>query len=153
MAILKAKLSGGGGISGQLARRGPQGYSAYDIAVQHGYTGTEEDWVNKWLRGTIVSVTTDSENNLVMTDINGNIFSVHVPSLSEAADSAAQAKQSAADAKAQADIATQDKEDIAGAKEAVEAAYNAMLFDIIGPPPKEMNNGHFIVGAGPATMK
>lgn len=143
MAILKAKLSS----------RGPQGYSAYDIAVQHGYTGTEDDWVNKWIRGTIVSVTTDSENNLVMTDINGNVFSVPVPSLSEAADSAAQAKQSAADAKVRADIATQDKEDIAGTKEAVEAAYNAMLFDIIGPPPEEMGNGHFIVGAGPATMK
>jgi hypothetical protein len=142
MAILKAKLSS----------RGPQGYSAYDIAVQHGYTGTEDDWVNKWIRGTIVSVTTDSENNLVMTDINGNIFSVPVPSLSESADSAAQAKQSATDAKALADIATQDKDDIAGVKEAVEAAYNAMLFDIIGPPPEEMSNGHFIVGAGPAVM-
>lgn len=142
MAILKAKLSS----------RGPQGYSAYDIAVQHGYTGTEDDWVNKCIRGTIVSVTTDSENNLVMTDINGNIFSVPVPSLSESADSAAQAKQSATDAKALADIATQDKDDIAGAKEAVEAAYNAMLFDIIGPPPEEMSNGHFIVGAGPAVM-
>lgn len=142
MAILKAKLSS----------RGPQGYSAYDIAVQHGYTGTEDDWVNKWIRGTIVSVTTDSENNLVMTDINGNVFSVPVPSLSEAADSAAQAKQSAADAKALADIATQDKDDIAGVKEAVEAAYHAMLFDIIGPPPEEMSNGHFIVGAGPAVM-
>lgn len=142
MAILKAKLSS----------RGPQGYSAYDIAVQHGYTGTEDDWVNKWIRGTIVSVTTDSGNNLVMTDINGNIFSVPVPSLSEAADSAAQAKQSAADAKALADIATQDKDDIAGVKEAVEAAYHAMLFDIIGPPPEEMSNGHFIVGAGPAVM-
>lgn len=59
MAILKAKLSS----------RGPQGYSAYDIAVQHGYTGTEEDWVNKWIRGTIVSVTTDSENNLVRRQI------------------------------------------------------------------------------------
>lgn len=142
MAILKAKLSS----------RGPQGYSAYDIAVQHGYTGTEDDWVNKWIRGTIVSVTTDSKNNLVMTDINGNVFSVPVPSLSEAADSAAQAKQSAADAKALADIAAQDKDDIAGAKEAVEAAYHAMLFDIIGPPPEEMSNGHFIVGAGPAVM-
>ena len=142
MAILKAKLSS----------RGPQGYSAYDIAVQHGYTGTEDDWVNKWIRGTIVSVTTDSENNLVMTDINGNIFSVPVPSLSESADSAAQAKQSATDAKAMADIATQDKDDIAGVKEAVEAAYHAMLFDITGPPPEEMSNGHFIVGAGPAVM-
>jgi hypothetical protein len=87
-----------------------------------------------------------------MTDINGNIFSVPVPSLSESADSAAQAKQSATDAKALADIATQDKDDIAGVKEAVEAAYHAMLFDIIGPPPEEMSNGHFIVGAGPAVM-
>ena len=142
MAILKAKLSS----------RGPQGYSAYDIAVQHGYTGTEEDWVNKWIRGTIVSVTTDSENNLVMTDINGNVFSAPVPSLSEAADSAAQAKQSAADAKALADIAAQDKDDIADAKKAVEAAYHAMLFDIIGPPPSEMDHARFIVGAGPAAM-
>lgn len=152
MAMLKAKLSSGGSISGQLAQRGPQGYSAYDIAVQHGYTGTEDDWVNNWLRGTIISITADSESNLVMTDINGNVFSVHVPSLSEAAGSAAQAKQSATDAKALADIATQDKDDIAGVKEAVEAAYNAMLFDIIGPPPEEMSNGHFIVGAGPAVM-
>ena len=152
MAMLKAKLSSGGSISGQLAQRGPQGYSAYDIAVQHGYTGTEDDWVNNWLRGTIISITADSESNLVMTDINGNVFSVPVPSLSEAADSAAQAKQSAADAKALADIAAQDKDDIAGVKEAVEAAYNAMLFDIIGPPPEEMSNGHFIVGAGPAVM-
>ena len=152
MAMLKAKLSSGGSISGQLAQRGPQGYSAYDIAVQHGYTGTEDDWVNNWLRGTIISITADSESNLVMTDINGNVFSVPVPSLSEAADSAAQAKQSAADAKALADIAAQDKDDIAGVKEAVEAAYNAMLFDIIGPPPEEMSNGHFIVDAGPAVM-
>lgn len=113
MAILKAKLSSGGGISGQLARRGPQGYSAYDIAVQHGYTGTEDDWVNKWLRGTIVSVTTDSENNLVMTDINGNIFSAPVPSLSEAADSAAQAKQSATDAQTAATNAASSASDAA----------------------------------------
>lgn len=126
MAILKAKLSSGGGISGQLARRGPQGYSAYDIAVQHGYTGTEEDWVNKWLRGTIVSVTTDSENNLVMTDINGNVFSVPVPSLSEAADSAVQAKQSATDAQtaqtAAAESATSASKSATSAKACADAA-------------------------------
>lgn len=126
MAILKAKLSSGGGISGQLARRGPQGYSAYDIAVQHGYTGTEEDWVNKWLRGTIVSVTIDSENNLVMTDINGNVFSVPVPSLSEAADSAAQAKQSATDAQtaqtAAVESATSASKSATSAKACADAA-------------------------------
>ncbi len=73
-------------------------------------------------------------------------------SASAASSSQKDAASSAAAAKAQADIATQDKEDIAGAKEAVEAAYHAMLFDIIGPPPEEMSNGHFIVGAGPAVM-
>lgn len=73
-------------------------------------------------------------------------------SASAASSSQKDATSSAADAKALADIATQDKEDIAGTKEAVEAAYNAMLFDIIGPPPEEMGNGHFIVGAGPAAM-
>lgn len=73
-------------------------------------------------------------------------------SASAASSSQKDAASSAAAAKAQADIATQDKEDIAGTKEAVEAAYNAMLFDIVGPPPEEMMNGHFIVGAGPAAM-
>lgn len=73
-------------------------------------------------------------------------------SASAASSSQKDAASSAAAAKAQADIATQDKDDIAGVKEAVEAAYHAMLFDITGPPPEEMSNGHFIVGAGPAVM-
>ena len=73
-------------------------------------------------------------------------------SASAASSSQKDAASSAAIAKAQADISTQDKKDIASKKEAVEAAYNAMLFDIVGPPPEEMKNGHFIVGAGPAAM-
>lgn len=44
MATLKAHLSSGGSISGQFARRGERGYSAYDVAVQNGYTGTEADF-------------------------------------------------------------------------------------------------------------
>lgn len=34
----------------------------------------------------------------------------------------------------------------------VEAMYKAMLFDIIGPPPSDMDHARFIVGAGPAAM-
>ena len=44
MATLTAHLSSGGSISGQFARRGERGYSAYDIAVQNGYTGTEAEF-------------------------------------------------------------------------------------------------------------
>lgn len=44
MATLKAHLSSGGSISGQFARRGERGYSAYDVAVQNGYTGTETEF-------------------------------------------------------------------------------------------------------------
>lgn len=44
MATLKAHLSSDGSISGQFARRGERGYSAYDVAVQNGYTGTEAEF-------------------------------------------------------------------------------------------------------------
>ena len=44
MATLKAHLSSGGSIYGQFARRGERGYSAYDVAVQNGYTGTEAEF-------------------------------------------------------------------------------------------------------------
>lgn len=44
MATLKAHLSSGGSISGQFARRGERGYSAYDVAVQNGYAGTEAEF-------------------------------------------------------------------------------------------------------------
>lgn len=55
MATLKASLSSSGGISGHIggtgsvgvkfARRGERGYSAYEVAVQNGYTGTETEFV------------------------------------------------------------------------------------------------------------
>lgn len=44
MATLKAHLSSGSSISGQFARRGERGYSAYDVAVQNGYKGTEAEF-------------------------------------------------------------------------------------------------------------
>lgn len=40
---------------------GPRGYSAYEIAVQHGYTGTEEQWL-------------DSLKPLITADADGNVY-------------------------------------------------------------------------------
>ena len=36
-------------LKGKLAYKGERGYSAYEIAVQHGYTGTEEQWSEDFL--------------------------------------------------------------------------------------------------------
>lgn len=54
MATLKAHLSSSSSVSGRIggtsiisakfARRGERGYSAYDVAVQNGYTGTETEF-------------------------------------------------------------------------------------------------------------
>ena len=45
MATLKATIHGTGSVSGSFARRGERGYSAYDVAVHNGYTGTEAEFV------------------------------------------------------------------------------------------------------------
>jgi hypothetical protein len=39
---LTNQLDGQGGV---YSRYDWRGYSAYEIAVQHGYTGTEEEWI------------------------------------------------------------------------------------------------------------
>ncbi|SFH81495.1 hypothetical protein SAMN02910401_00432 [Megasphaera elsdenii] len=54
MATLKAQINGSHNMSGHIgdtgsigvkfARRGERGYSAYDVAVQNGYTGTEAEF-------------------------------------------------------------------------------------------------------------
>lgn len=36
-------------LEGELGYKGARGYSAYEIAVQHGYTGTEEQWSEDFL--------------------------------------------------------------------------------------------------------
>lgn len=45
-ASLKGAISGtGASLKGQLANATLRGYSAYEIAVQHGFVGTEEEWL------------------------------------------------------------------------------------------------------------
>ena len=41
-ALLNVQMDGQGGV---YSRYDWRGYSAYEIAVQHGYTGTEEEWL------------------------------------------------------------------------------------------------------------
>ena len=36
-------------LKGKLGFKGERGYSAYEIAVQHGYEGTEEQWVEDFI--------------------------------------------------------------------------------------------------------
>lgn len=55
---------------GQLAYKGDRGYSNYEIAVQHGYQGTEQDWIDHFgldLSGYVK--TTDVVDNLTSSTI------------------------------------------------------------------------------------
>lgn len=77
---------GATGANGVNGADGKDGLSAYAIAVKNGYNGTEEEWVNNWLRGTIVSADTDSNGNMIMTDINGNKITTPLKPLQQAAE-------------------------------------------------------------------
>lgn len=90
---------GPAGADGKNGVNGVDGLSAYSIAVKNGYTGSESEWANKWLRGTIVSASTDSDGNMLLTDINGNTITTPLKPLAEAATSAKEAATSAGNAK------------------------------------------------------
>lgn len=53
--------------------KGEKGYSAYEIAVQNGYAGTEEEWVNSFINATNYYNKTEVDNKLLekanVTDI------------------------------------------------------------------------------------
>lgn len=49
-------------LRGQLAYKGERGYSAYEIAVQHGYEGTEEQWVEDFINAENYYDKTESYN-------------------------------------------------------------------------------------------
>ncbi|MGP2527409.1 hypothetical protein ACTUHY_05520 [Acidaminococcus sp. LBK-2] len=91
--------AGADGKNGVNGVDGKDGLSAYSIAVKNGYTGSESEWANKWLRGTIVSASTDSDGNMLLTDINGNTITTPLKPLAEAATSAKEAATSAGNAK------------------------------------------------------
>ena len=68
----------------------------------------------------------------------------------KASASTAAASQTAA--KASETAAAESASSAVSTEETVAAMYMAMLFDIVGPPPSEMDHARFIVGAGPAAM-
>lgn len=43
--VLSGELSVMGNLDGSLSNGVLRGYSAYQIAVEHGFTGTEEEWL------------------------------------------------------------------------------------------------------------
>lgn len=51
-------------LRGQLAYKGERGYSAYEIAVQNGYTGTEEEWANAFLSADYYYTKTEADTLL-----------------------------------------------------------------------------------------
>ena len=91
--------AGADGKNGVNGVDGKDGMSAYSLAVKNGYAGSESEWANKWLRGTIVSASTDSDGNMLLTDINGNTITTPLKPLTEAATSAKEAATSAGNAK------------------------------------------------------
>lgn len=58
-------------LRGKLIPKGERGYSAYEIAVQHGYIGTEEEW--------LASLSADQTLSLVQ-EINSSSSNSTVPS-------------------------------------------------------------------------
>lgn len=66
--------------------------------------------------------------------------------------SASTAATNASTATTQATASAASATAAASTEEKVAEMYKAMLFDIIGPPPSEMDHARFIVGAGPAAM-
>lgn len=66
--------------------------------------------------------------------------------------SASEAAASQTAAKASETVAAESASSAVSTEETVAAMYVAMLFDIVGPPPSEMDHARFIVGAGPAAM-
>lgn len=69
-----------------------------------------------------------------------------------AKSSASKAAASQVAAKTSETSAANSASSAASTEETVTAMYKAMLFDIIGPPPSEIDHARFIVGAGPAAM-
>lgn len=56
-------------LRGKLIPKGERGYSAYEIAVQHGFIGTEEEWLDSLHAGTEAVIVQEIES----TSSNGTI--------------------------------------------------------------------------------
>lgn len=69
------------GDTGSTGATGADGASAYTVAVNNGYTGTESEWLNT-LIGTPVKTVSVSDSGVVkITDSAGNIVSSNTPNI------------------------------------------------------------------------
>lgn len=59
-------------LEGELGYKGARGYSAYEIAVQHGYTGTEEQWSEDFLNAENYYDKTEINSLLANYELKGN---------------------------------------------------------------------------------
>lgn len=72
------------------------GLSAYEIAVSHGFIGTEAAWLESLGSNNIVSGTTDSSGNLVLTLQSGETVTIPITPLQEAMEAVRAAQNSVA---------------------------------------------------------
>ena len=84
--MLRGSLVSSNEAKGGLGFKGERGYSAYEIAVQHGFEGTEEDWLatlgtsSHFSKDVAVYTTTESttEFNTPITVATGDFVDVYV---------------------------------------------------------------------------
>lgn len=61
----------GASLTGKLANATLRGYSAYDVAVQNGFEGTEEEWLESLIGNGIESVALNSDYSLTINFTDG----------------------------------------------------------------------------------
>ena len=113
-------------LSNLASSIGPRGYSAYEIARQHGYTGTEEEWLDSLKP----HITADAEGNVycdgvLLTDVIYRVVSA-VTADEQERQEAETARRTAEDARVEAETARQTAESArAEAETARQTAENA----------------------------
>lgn len=66
-------------LKGRLAYKGERGYSAYEIAVQKGFVGTEGDWLNTLGTSSQVDI---NKTEYVTTEANEDEFDLPISYIS-----------------------------------------------------------------------
>jgi hypothetical protein len=67
MAIINKKLTGSIGFKGE------RGYSAYEIAVQNGYDGTEEQWLQEIISSLYDNLELISNKKTIIDEYSNNV--------------------------------------------------------------------------------
>lgn len=76
---LSGSISPSADVSGNIMHTILKGLSAYEIAVKHGYTGTEEEWLESLIGKGIESVELTNDGYLVLVFTKGGSYTTPVP--------------------------------------------------------------------------